>query len=203
MPPSENRLVALVRSRPGLRRLVYRAGARRAAVIVRWIKPCLTRGGRVLDLGCGTGNVTELLRAHGFDVTPLDVEDLTFTDTVRPVLYDGREMPFADDTFDAAVVSTVLHHVPRQAHAPLLREAARVARSVIVVEDVYDGALTRAATWMIDSALTLELIGHPHSNRTDAGWRRLFATLGLQVRHAAFRNSLPGLRHALYCLDRG
>jgi ubiquinone/menaquinone biosynthesis C-methylase UbiE len=30
----------------------------------------------------------------------------------KPVLYDGKKMPFKDNVFDAALLITVLHHTP-------------------------------------------------------------------------------------------
>ncbi len=201
MESGPNRLVAAIRRRPALRDFVYRFGRRRAAIILRWIRPCLARGERILDVGAGTGNVTELLRRAGWDVTPLDIEDLTFAPGVEPVLYDGGTMPYPDGAFDVALVSTVLHHVPDA--ESLLRETARVARRLVVVEDIVDGRAHRLATYAVDSLLTLEFAGHPHANRSDAAWRETFERLGLSVQSADYRSSLLVLRHARYCLRAG
>ena len=197
--PRVNRLVAAIRRRPRLRGLVYRAGRARARIVLEWMRPYVPRDAAVLDIGSGTGNVTELMREAGWSVTPLDVEDLTFTDTVRPTLYAGERMPFEDASFDVALLVTVLHHV--EDPIPVLREAARVARRVIVVEDIFRSAVHRYATYAIDSLLTLEFAGHPHSNRSDGGWRATFEELGLRMRAARYRGSMLVLRHALYCVD--
>ena len=199
-PVRPNLLVAGIRRNRRLRRLVYRLGRARARVIVDWIAPCLEEAPRIVDIGAGTGNVTQVLRRRGWEVTPLDVEDLTFVDGMVPVLYDGGTIPFGPDSFDVALISTVLHHVRDQ--TAILAEAARVAPRVVVVEDVYDGLASRYFTWAMDSLLTLEFRGHPHSNRTDAEWRALFVEMGLELRTAKYRRSFGLLRHAVYCLRR-
>lgn len=76
-------------------------------------------GRRVLDAGCGSGPISEALRARGaqvtgFDSSPAMVElarkrlgrgvDLQVADLSRP-------LPFADGTFDNVVVSLVLHYL--------------------------------------------------------------------------------------------
>ena len=199
-PARPNLLVAGIRRNRRLRRLVYRLGRARARVIVDWIAPCLEGAPRIVDIGAGTGNVTEVLRQRRWDVTPLDIGDLTFVDGMVPMLYDGGTIPFAPDSFDVALISTVLHHVRDQ--TAILAEAARVAPRLVVVEDVYDGLASRYFTWAMDSLLTLEFLGHPHSNRTDAEWRAVFAEMGLELRAAKYRRSFGLLKHAVYCLRR-
>lgn len=193
-------VVSLLGRFPPLRRLVYRLLHPRARGIVAWIEPCLRSDDRIVDIGCGTGNVSELLREAGWSVTAVDVEDLSLTARVRPVIYGGAVLPFDADRFDVALVSCILHHVGD--HEALLREAARVAPRIVVIEDVYRTRARRYATAVVDSLLTLEFLGHPHSNRTDAGWRRLFARLGLELRDANYRRTLGVFRQARYSLER-
>jgi SAM-dependent methyltransferase len=193
-------VVSLVARFPPLRRVAYRLLHPRARGIVAWIEPCLRSGDRIVDIGCGTGNVTDLLREAGWAVTAVDVEDLSLTVRVTPVLYGGAVLPFEADHFDVALIGCVLHHV--RDHERLLREAGRVAPRLVVIEDVYRTPASRYATTVVDSLLTLEFGGHPHTNRTDAGWRRLFARLGLELRDADYRGTLGVIRQARYCLER-
>ncbi len=70
----------------------------------------------VLDDGCGFGAAVEQLRTHGVEAYGLDVgwraRDWDKRDPPWPYLRaDGRELPFADGTFDAVVSFGVIEHV--------------------------------------------------------------------------------------------
>lgn len=76
--------------------------------------------GRVLDWGCGFGQVSDLMRRAGLDVTPFDYRpDLEegvvalerYPDLHVRVTADPRRVPFADDSFDAVLSCGVLEHV--------------------------------------------------------------------------------------------
>ena len=69
----------------------------------------------------------------------------------------------------------------------LFRSAARVASRIVIMEDIYRTGWQRLATVGMDSVTNVEFVGHPHSNRDDAGWRRAFSTLGLEVVEARTR----------------
>lgn len=174
----------LVRTTWG-RRLVRRANATRAAEIVADVLPSIAPGQRVVDVGSGTCDVAALLRERGVDVELCDIRDLSCVDGLRPRLFDGVTLPWPDAAFDVALLINVLHHI-RDPDA-LLAEARRVAARIVVHEDIYDSPAQRAATLIMDSLTNLEFVGHPHANRDDAGWRRAFAALGLQVVEARYK----------------
>ena len=97
-------------------------------------------GERVLEVGPGTGyytlDVAEWVGPEG-EVEILDVQQEMLDHTMRaageralsnlkPTLADATAMPYEDDSFDAAYLTTVLGEVPDQDAA--LRELARVLR---------------------------------------------------------------------------
>jgi ubiquinone/menaquinone biosynthesis C-methylase UbiE len=63
---------------------------------------------------------------------------------------DGRSLPFADNRFDVATCSLVIHHLDPEAAVEMLREMERVARYGVIVNDLtrswlgYLGALALA-----------------------------------------------------------
>ena len=65
-------------------------------------------GGRALDLGCRAGHQTRWLEAHGYTVTPVDVEKLFDR---AEVVDANRQLPFPDDHFDLIWSSEVIEHL--------------------------------------------------------------------------------------------
>jgi len=183
-----------------LRALLYRLARWRVAEKLVHLTPLLRPGERILDIGAGNCVLCEELLRRGYQVTPLDVIDLSFVPAVRPALFDGTTLPFPPGRFDVALLVTVLHH----AHDPdrLVAEASRVASRVVIVEEIYSSRLRRYVTYLIDSLFTLEFFGHPRNNRTDAGWRASFDALGLRVASAGYYASLGVLRRVTYCVGR-
>jgi SAM-dependent methyltransferase len=94
----------------------------------------------VVEIGCGDGALMAELSQRGFgdalsgfDISAAAVE-LASARTVPRVtslaVFDGESLPVADGAFDLGVLSHVLEHVPEP--LPLLREAARACRALIV-----------------------------------------------------------------------
>jgi ubiquinone/menaquinone biosynthesis C-methylase UbiE len=166
-----------------------------------WIADWINPGDTLLEVGSGPGSVVQTLRARGHNVTPLDIADSAFEPSLTPVVYQGGVMPFEGEQFDTALVLTTLHHTPDP--DAILREAARVARRVIVIEDVFETRWQEAYTKFADSLTNMEFLGHPHSNRNDAHWQQSFAQLGLTLAHRRIYGLLKLFRQAVYVLDKG
>lgn len=161
--------------------VIERVSRIRARLIVERITPYLGSSHRVLDLGLGTGEVTQLLIKKGYAVTAVDVQDVRWVD-VPLVLYDGETLPFSGQEFDAALILDVLHHTqnPKQ----VLREARRVAGRVIVMEDIYETYWQRLLTRAMDNIANGVLFHRTGEHHTDAGWRSIFEELGMHVERA-------------------
>jgi SAM-dependent methyltransferase len=99
-------------------------------VLRDWVFPRLAGGDRVLDLCCGSGDLTVALQAAGFDVTGLDgsAEMLAFARARVPeasfVLEDARSFHF-ENAFDA-----VLSTFDSMNHILLLEELECAFRNV-------------------------------------------------------------------------
>jgi len=177
----------------------------------------IKRGERVLDVGCGTGHfggaVAERFKAKVSGVDVVDYKDAE----IPHQIYDGKEIPFKDGTFDAVILAFMLHHVKHQRE--LLTEAIRVSKGrVIIFEDVYfspwqylfviwndfyTNILFGAIRVMKgEVGRGLLAIPMPLTFRSVKGWEKLFASFGIKVtaikvRHAKHK---PHSK-ALFCLE--
>lgn len=146
--------------------------------------PYLEKGGSLLDVGSGSGYLAkELERRLGLKVTCVDVVDLRKTD-VPIVLFDGKNLPFADQSFDYVLFSYVLHHAgPNQ--EKLLGEAKRVAKSCLIVfEDEAVGGFGELFTSFHRFAydfLNDIKNNNPCVFHNALGWERIFQKLGFKV----------------------
>ncbi|HCS78498.1 TPA: SAM-dependent methyltransferase [Patescibacteria group bacterium] len=147
--------------------------------ILRKITPYLRKKDRILDIGSGFGLVSHELLRRGFTVYPLDIQDRSLFSDVYTHVYDGKKLPFPNNKFDVALLITVLHHVLQP--EVLLKDVTRVAKKIILMEDVYESEFERYATYAMDSIVNAEFVGHPHSNKTDRQWREVFKKLRLKV----------------------
>jgi SAM-dependent methyltransferase len=88
-------------------------------------------GRQVLNAGAGQGTFSLRLAERGFDVTSADASPAAVAVLEERVggsvaQADVTDLPFGDQTFDAAVLGEVLEHIPDDSAA--LREVARVVR---------------------------------------------------------------------------
>lgn len=108
-------------------------------------------GSRVLDVGSGDGSLVRYLTRHGARATGLECGTAQLEkahsyategdeDYVEGV---GQNMPFDDASFDTAIFSNSLHHIPAQHMLAALGEAARVIKPagiVYVAEPIASGS---------------------------------------------------------------
>jgi uncharacterized protein (TIRG00374 family) len=109
--------------------------AKKVAPMLSALESAGIRGGRGLDIGCGTGWYARAIREHGHGVVGLDRSPgqvRQFHARVGPpagLVGDAVTLPFRDATFDFAYAINIIHHLPGRAEqARALAEVRRVLR---------------------------------------------------------------------------
>lgn len=146
---------------------------KRSEIIVSRIKPYIKNSRKLIDIGSGNGDVAYLLKNQGKDITPVDVGDFHWFRLVKPIIYDGKKLPFPDKYFDTALLLMVLHHTPNP--KIVFSEAARVAREIVLIETSFTTPINKFFTVLSDALANLRLEAFWSSYKTDAEWRTFFS----------------------------
>lgn len=103
----------------------------------------LPETGTLLEIGAGAGIQAVYFKQRGYQVQAIDVVDSPhIVNAIFPVqIYDGRTIPFADESFDIVFSSHVLEHVPWC--DGLLTEMQRVLKSDGVMVHIVPNACWR------------------------------------------------------------
>jgi len=131
----------------------------------------LRPGQRILEIGCGTGNLLLAAKQAQPDATAVGVDpDLTaLARASRKARRRGLavqldrgyadDLPYADDSVDVVLSSFMLHHVPGDLRETAMREVRRVLRpgGALHLVDI-GGAAAPAAGWFARRTHRHELI---------------------------------------------
>jgi len=108
--------------------------SRRTRVISQEILRFLPDHANILDIGCGGGEIAEILTDSNptLKVSGIDIGGRT-NSNIEITTYDGITIPFENNSFDFAIIVDVLHHtaIPKL----ILIEALRVSKRGIIVKD--------------------------------------------------------------------
>ena len=172
----------------GHRALIF---GRRARVLADALAPLIPAEARtVLDIGCGDGTIASLLAERRPNLSIEGVEVIPRPTCRVPCrAFDGAQLPFPDQSFDVCLLVDVLHHTTDVTQ--LLREAARVSRSSVVLKDhLRESSLDHARLCVMD------WVGNrPHgvtltyNYQSLSQWQQHFTDCGLQA--TQFSTVLP------------
>ena len=176
---------------------------RRVGLVDR-LSPYLSDYDSILDIGASCGRlsseISENLGGRDFVGVDVHVQDNTAIE-IRE--YDGRHLPFDDNSFDCAMIVDVLHHdlEPEK----VLEEAKRVSRKAIVIKDHWwktraDFNRLKFVDWWGNISYGIRL---PYNFIHIDQWPKLFSQLDLEiVDEEIFRfSSLDLCNHLIYKVE--
>jgi SAM-dependent methyltransferase len=159
-----------------------RVHTRRVQVLADAATRLLAPGMSVLDVGCGDGQLAASMGRLRPDIRVTGAEISPRPHCRIPVTaFDGRRLPFADRSFDAALLVDVLHHTDDP--ATLLQEAVRVARRAVLLKDHFrEGFAARATLRFMDEIGNRRHgVALPFNYLSRTEWDALFDRCGLAV----------------------
>lgn len=183
--------------------LVQKLAQKRARLAVGRILPYVKHAKKIVDIGCGTGHVADLLTKEGKNITPVDISNKSLVNTIKPITYDGKHLPFPDGSFDTSLLLMVLHHTPDP--AVVFSEAARVGNDLVVIETVYKKLFDKIITVLFDSLGNLQPIFYWNSYRRDNDWKTFFNSKGYSVKATQYHKDwwfLVPYFHNVYYLKK-
>jgi ubiquinone/menaquinone biosynthesis C-methylase UbiE len=181
---------------PWVRRYSDRFTAEDASAIAAWLRPAVQPGGRLLDVGGGSGQLAALL-ADALDahVTVLDptaelLVHVPAGERITAVSGAAEDMPFDDSAFDAIVITDAFHHI-RDQHAGAA-EFARVVRpdGLVLVLDpdpriftvrliaLAERLVGEPATFLTPDAIVAFMAGHGIAGACESTSRGSYRFLG-------------------------
>jgi len=154
----------------------------------------------VLDVGCGNGVVSNVLRKrldvliHGTDIIDYRKEELLFTK-----MNESGKLPFPDNSFDIVMFNDMLHH--SEEIESLLNEGKRIAKTILIFEDCESllmKVLDAGVNYIYCSDMPI-----PFNFKTQKQWMELFANLNFQatIGKVSYPFWYP-LNHMVFKLDR-
>jgi glycosyltransferase involved in cell wall biosynthesis len=95
---------------------------------------------QILEVGCGTGRVTQELIKKGYQVTPIDSSQAMLSqyqqkkDLPKPKLLSATSLPLKDNSYPTVVALRVIWHLPKKDITKMLSEVTRVSSNIIILD---------------------------------------------------------------------
>ncbi|PIQ69049.1 MAG: hypothetical protein COV91_00985 [Candidatus Taylorbacteria bacterium CG11_big_fil_rev_8_21_14_0_20_46_11] len=127
----------------------------------------------VLDIGCGTGEFSPLLRDEGYTGLDITEANIAYASRHYPkkkfVVGDARKFSFGDNSFDGVLVIGVLHHISDEDCLEVFGEIRRVLKNggkLVIMEDtVYKSMVSKL----------LRALDRGNHIRTFSAWKELLS----------------------------
>jgi ubiquinone/menaquinone biosynthesis C-methylase UbiE len=164
---------------------------RRLEALTSIIAPLLPSG-PILDVGSGSGMIGKKLMAMRPDLQIVGIDVHLRPDPLIEIkAYDGKQIPYEDNTFSAVLLIDVLHHTDN--FLPLLEECLRVSSDNVLIKDHF---YSNSMEWAILSFL--DWIGNkpygvrlPYNYLMRNEWQKGLECVGAKEKQRL--ESIPGM----------
>lgn len=145
----------------------------RAQLILDSYRGWIKSNQKVLDIGCGTGIVSDELRnLFKIKITGCDRDKYLRRDIDFKNMLSDYLLPFKTMEFDVAMFNDVLHHTTHENQIKLINESLRVAKKSLIFElkptltgNILDFVLNKIHNFRMDI---------PYTYRNETEWENLF-----------------------------
>ena len=106
----------------------------------------LPLNGSVLDIGCGTGEITKELSK---EVTGADIKNFLKV-KINFIKIKNNKIPIKDKNFDYVTFIDSLHHMKKEEQENILREAKRLAKIEVILFENKPTLRAYIADWLLN-----------------------------------------------------
>lgn len=175
--------------------------------LVEYVVSLCDDGSSILDVGCDDGSVAGMIMGinPSLRIVGIDIQSNRPSRIPRRI-YDGRRIPYADNSFDTVMALDVLHHT--RDIPSLLREMRRVSRRHIIIKDhvtygTLSGYMISFADFVSNAPFGIKCaFNFPSPER----WSSYFKSLGLRVieqpRNLSFGFGINERYHPIFKLEK-
>ena len=171
----------------------------RMQMIAKCCRGNINNKSKVLDIGAGNGYVSYYIQnKFGCEMHCADVLNyLEYNFTFYKIF--GKNLQFKDKYFDVAMINDTLHHMEEESQIAMLKEAARVAKKVLIFET--KRTFLAMLLDRIMSKIHNILMHVPCTHKTSENWKKCFSDLGLKFKEIKIeRNWFYPLEHLFFVL---
>lgn len=173
--------------------------------LVKFLSPYIKSSKKVLDLGASCGRlaneISKKLPYINFVGIDTHVQPKTFIPIKK---YDGKRIPFPDNSFDCVMIIDVLHHDKNP--KIILKEARRVSKKYVLVKDHFwnnktDFLLLKYVDYIGNKPYGVAL---PYNFLRIIEWENLIEEANLKIsKSQKFRyNIFDPCKHIIFLLEK-